>query len=70
MSTVLLLQNRYLMAKRRYEAAGLPCNTEQWEYLSICLTLEYVFGSVRSHALKARDSAELCLGEQSLSFQL
>ena len=58
------------MAQRRYEAVGHPCNTEHWEQLRICLTMEYVFGSIKSHALKARDSAKLCLGEQSLSSKL
>ena len=58
------------MAQRRHEAAGDSCNTESWEHFRICLILEYVYGSINSHALKARDSAKLGLGEQSLVSEL
>ena len=72
MFTFLLLQFGLMNTQRQYGEVGLPlpCDTEAWKDLGIGLTLEYVFGRITSHALEARDSAKLCLGDQSLSFKL
>ena len=63
-SRCLPLQEGSMMARRQYEEAGRHCDSEAWEDLRILFTLEYVFGSIKSHAEKGREIAKLCLGEQ------